>query len=93
MTKALVLSGGGPVGIAWQTGLVAGLRRKGVDLSVADLVVGTPAGSAVGGPRSLSGVTWRTPWPATRAPSATRGNPPEPALGEPLCPPGAALAL
>ena len=48
MTKALVLSGGGPVGIAWQTGLVAGLRRTGVDLSAADLVVGTSAGSAVG---------------------------------------------
>ena len=48
MTKALVLSGGGPVGIAWQTGLAAGLRRKGVDLSAADLVVGTSAGSAVG---------------------------------------------
>ena len=48
MTKALVLSGGGPVGIAWQTGLAAGLRRNGVDLAAADLVVGTSAGSAVG---------------------------------------------
>jgi NTE family protein len=48
VTKALVLSGGGPVGIAWQTGLAAGLGRHGVDLSKADLVVGTSAGSAVG---------------------------------------------
>ena len=28
MSKALVLSGGGPVGIAWQTGLAAGLARQ-----------------------------------------------------------------
>ena len=48
MTRALVLSGGGTVGIAWQTGLAAGLATKGVDLREADLVVGTSAGSAVG---------------------------------------------
>ncbi|MFI5047966.1 MAG: patatin-like phospholipase family protein [Acidimicrobiia bacterium] len=48
MTRALVLSGGGPVGIAWQTGLSAGLVSKGVDLSEADFIVGTSAGSAVG---------------------------------------------
>lgn len=48
MTKALVLSGGGPVGIAWQTGLAAGLARQGVSLADADLIVGTSAGSAVG---------------------------------------------
>lgn len=48
MRKALVLSGGGPVGIAWQTGVAAGLRRGGVDLAGADLIVGTSAGSAVG---------------------------------------------
>ena len=37
MSKALVLSGGGPVGIAWQTGLAAGLARKGVVLADAQL--------------------------------------------------------
>ena len=46
MSKALVLSGGGPVGIAWQTGLAAGLARKGVVLADAHLILGTPAGSA-----------------------------------------------
>jgi NTE family protein len=48
VSKAIVLSGGGSVGIAWQTGLVAGLAAEGVDVSNADLVVGTSAGSAVG---------------------------------------------
>ncbi len=47
-TRALVLSGGGIVGIAWETGLVAGLAEGGVDLSEADLIVGTSAGSIVG---------------------------------------------
>ena len=45
---ALVLGGGGITGIAWETGLVAGLADAGVDLSGADLVVGTSAGSVVG---------------------------------------------
>jgi NTE family protein len=53
MSKALVLSGGGSVGIAWQTGLSAGLRRKGVDIAAADFIVGTSAGSAVGAQLAL----------------------------------------
>jgi NTE family protein len=49
MTKrAVVLSGGGPVGIAWETGLIAGLYDGGVDVGRSDLFVGTSAGSAVG---------------------------------------------
>jgi NTE family protein len=46
--RALVLSGGGPVGIAWESGVAAGLAATGVDLSCADFVVGTSAGSVVG---------------------------------------------
>jgi NTE family protein len=53
MTRALVLSGGGSVGIAWQTGLAAGLARKGVHLAEADFIVGTSAGSAVGAQLAL----------------------------------------
>src|SRR6478752_1454482 len=45
---ALVLGGGGITGIAWELGLLAGLAEAGVDLSSADLVVGTSAGSVVG---------------------------------------------
>ncbi len=48
MARALVLGGGGPVGIAWEAGLIAGLAERGVDLSAADLFVGTSAGSVVG---------------------------------------------
>lgn len=45
---ALVLGGGGVTGIAWETGLLHGLRGAGVDLTGADLLVGTSAGSVVG---------------------------------------------
>lgn len=48
MTKALVLGGGGPVGIAWETGLVAGLADAGVAIQHADYILGTSAGSVVG---------------------------------------------
>jgi NTE family protein len=46
--RALVLGGGGITGIAWELGLLAGLRRLGTDLTAADLVVGTSAGAYVG---------------------------------------------
>ncbi|WP_448625084.1 patatin-like phospholipase family protein [Geodermatophilus sp. URMC 64] len=45
---ALVLGGGGITGIAWEIGVLAGLAEAGVDLTTADLVVGTSAGSVVG---------------------------------------------
>lgn len=46
--RALVLGGGGPTGIAWEVGLVAGLAAEGVDVTRADLILGTSAGSLVG---------------------------------------------
>ncbi len=48
MSRALVLGGGGPIGVAWETGLLAGLADAGVDLGHADRIVGTSAGSLVG---------------------------------------------
>ncbi|MDP9845411.1 patatin-like phospholipase family protein [Streptosporangium lutulentum] len=48
MTRTLVLGGGGIAGIAWESGVITGLRRAGVDLGEADLVIGTSAGSVVG---------------------------------------------
>ncbi|HTA77246.1 MAG TPA: patatin-like phospholipase family protein [bacterium] len=48
MTFALVLSGGGRSGSAWQTGLLKGLQDGGVNLTTADLIVGTSAGAVVG---------------------------------------------
>lgn len=45
---ALVLGGGGITGIAWELGILAGLAEEGLDLTEADVVVGTSAGSVVG---------------------------------------------
>ena len=47
-SRALVLGGGGPVGLAWESGLVAGFAQAGVELGRADHVLGTSAGSIVG---------------------------------------------
>lgn len=46
--RALVLGGGGPVGIAWEKGLLAGLASEGVEVEAADYILGTSAGSVVG---------------------------------------------
>ena len=45
--RALVLAGGGAAGNAWELGLIAGLFDAGVDLTEADLIIGTSAGSTV----------------------------------------------
>ncbi len=45
--KALVLAGGGATGIAWEAGVLAGLREAGIDVRDADLMVGTSAGAVV----------------------------------------------
>ncbi|GLZ14253.1 patatin [Actinomadura sp. NBRC 104425] len=47
MTEALVLGGGGVGGIAWITGVLAGLADAGQDVTGADVIVGTSAGSTV----------------------------------------------
>lgn len=48
MTRALVLGGGGPVGIGWEAGLLVGLTGAGMEVARTDAVVGTSAGSVVG---------------------------------------------
>jgi NTE family protein len=45
---ALVLGGGGITGIAWELGILKGLADAGVDVTGADTVIGTSAGSVVG---------------------------------------------
>src|SRR3954467_15274385 len=47
-TRAVVLGGGDTVGVAWQTGLLAGLREAGIELVKASAIVGTSAGALVG---------------------------------------------
>jgi NTE family protein len=45
---ALVLGGGGSAGNAWLIGVIAGLYEAGLDLTGADLIIGTSAGSTAG---------------------------------------------
>ncbi|MGY1826284.1 MULTISPECIES: patatin-like phospholipase family protein [unclassified Blastococcus] len=77
---ALVLGGGGITGIAWEIGVLAGLAEAGVDLTGADLVVGTSAGSVVGaqltGGAPLEAMYARQLEPPTQEKVArmTRGN-------------------
>jgi NTE family protein len=64
MTRALVLGGGGAVGVAWEVGVLAGLIAGGVDLTGAhdgsstkpDLILGTSAGSIVGALMTTHGI-------------------------------------
>src|SRR4051794_16953270 len=43
--RALVLGGGGSTGNAWLIGVIAGLFDAGLDVTEADLIIGTSAGS------------------------------------------------
>ncbi len=52
-SRALVLGGGGPVGIGWEAGMLRGLADQGIRLAEADLIVGTSAGSVVGSQLAL----------------------------------------
>ena len=47
-SRALVLGGGGPVGIGWEAGMLKGLADEDIQLPEADLIVGTSAGSGAG---------------------------------------------
>jgi len=53
--RALVLGGGGSTGNAWLIGVVAGLFDAGLDVSAADLTIGTSAGSTAAA--QLAGAT------------------------------------
>ncbi|MDA8062991.1 MAG: patatin-like phospholipase family protein [Actinomycetota bacterium] len=77
MSRALVLGGGGPVGVGWESGLIVGLAEAGVELRGADLVVGTSAGSIVGAELTLgwdleaSLAMLDTPWPEPDVPAGS----------------------
>jgi len=53
--RALILGGGGSTGNAWLIGVVAGLFDAGLDVTAADLTVGTSAGSTAAA--QLAGAT------------------------------------
>ena len=53
--RALVLGGGGSTGNAWLIGVVAGLFEAGLDVTTADLTIGTSAGATAAA--QLAGAT------------------------------------
>ncbi|MFC9551428.1 patatin-like phospholipase family protein [Rhodococcus sp. NPDC056960] len=52
--RALVLGGGGSTGNAWEIGVVAGLCDAGLDVTEADLIIGTSAGSTAAAQLSVA---------------------------------------
>ncbi len=85
--RALVLGGGGSAGNAWLVGVVAGLADAGVDVTGADLVVGTSAGATAAAQLTaaspawlLAGILAAEPPPTTAATASQR----RPARGAPV---------
>jgi NTE family protein len=64
--RALVLGGGGSTGNAWLIGVIAGLFEGGLDVTTADLTVGTSAGSTAAA--QIAGATPTELLAATLAP-------------------------
>lgn len=58
LERGLVLGGGGVYLVAWMIGYFYALKKNGVDLALADIVVGTSAGSVAGAVLS-GGRLWR----------------------------------
>lgn len=71
--RALVLAGGGAAGNAWELGLLAGLADSGLDVTDADVIIGTSAGSTV-----AAQVTSGTPLVDLYAAVLTEAPPPRP---------------
>ena len=84
--RALVLAGAGAAGNAWELGLVAGLSDTGIDLTAADLIIGTSAGSTVAAqitsgtpPADLyAAILDEVPQPAAREAGSGAGRRPAP---------------
>lgn len=72
---ALVLGGGGPVGISWMAGLATGLRDNGIDLALADRFVGTSAGAVVGAVLADGGDPARLLRPPSTSAAPVRADP------------------
>jgi NTE family protein len=77
MKRAVVLGGGGPIGVAWESGIAQGLYQGGVDLRIADLIVGTSAGSLVGARLAHGELPLSPRDPAGRAAPPLRGGGPD----------------
>jgi NTE family protein len=68
--RALVLGGGGSTGNAWLIGVIAGLFDAGLDVTAADLTIGTSAGSTAAA--QLAGATPPELYAATLVPVPQR---------------------
>jgi NTE family protein len=78
-TDALVLSGGGPLAVGWELGVLRGLREGGVDLGRFGRVIGTSAG-AIAGALLTSGAPLEPirVYPEQRGSTAARSTPMDP---------------
>ena len=78
--RALVLHGGGSAGNAWEIGVVAGLFDAGLDVTEADLIIGTSAGSTAAAqitsatPTELLAAILSAASPQRTGPSAPEGG-------------------
>ncbi|MEO7061243.1 MAG: patatin-like phospholipase family protein [Lapillicoccus sp.] len=71
---AVVLGGGGSVGNAWEIGVAAGLFVAGLDVTEADLIIGTSAGSTAAAQISSASATQLFAAVVTPAPQAPAGQ-------------------
>ena len=82
--RALVLGGGGSAGNAWEIGVIAGLFDAGLDVTEADLIIGTSAGSTAAAQITsatqptelLANILAAAPQPRTGPVGADRGRGP-----------------
>ena len=74
--RALVLGGGGSTGNAWLIGVIAGLFDAGLDVTQADLIIGTSAGST-----ATAQITSATPTELLAAILAAAPQPPTGPVG------------
>jgi NTE family protein len=82
MKRALVLGGGGVIGVAWEAGVANGLFEAGVDPRAVDVIVGTSAGAMVGAQLAAG----RLPTLATAGAAPVAGNAAAPVAGSPSAP-------
>jgi NTE family protein len=81
--RALVLGGGGAAGNAWLIGVIAGLFDAGLDVTEADLIIGTSAGSTAAAQitsatpaQLLAGILSAAPQPRTGPAGSGAGRAP-----------------
>ena len=82
--RALVFGGGGSAGNAWLIGVIAGLFDAGLDVTEADLIIGTSAGSTAAAQITsatqpselLAGILAAAPQPRTGPAGSDRGRAP-----------------